>query len=141
ATAGPVTAALHGGSSWQNILAVALFSAWLVGAVTVLLRNVAQVLPVLRAAAGADRLSGYPVKVIRSDEYPGSFSLFSFVVVNPSVSETEAREIMNHELVPIRQMHWFDLAISSIPSAFQLFNLSVWIYSTFIRQNDEYLAV
>jgi TonB family protein len=139
-TAGPVTAALHGGSSWQNILALALFSAWLAGAVTVLLRNVAQVLPVLRAAAGADRLSGYPVKVIRSDEYPGSFSLFSFVVVNPSVSETEAREIMNQELVHIRQMHWFDLALSSILCAFQWFNPVAWIYSRLIRQNHEYLA-
>lgn len=140
ATAGPVTAALHGGSPWQNILAVALFSVWLAGVVTVLLRYVTQVMPVLRAAAGADHSSGYPVKVIRSDDYPGSFSLFSFVVVNPSVSETEAREIMNHELVHIRQMHWFDLVLSSFLCAVQWFNPAAWIYSRLIRQNHEYLA-
>ena len=140
AEAGPVTAALHGGSSWQYLLAVALFSVWLAGAVAVLFRYVTQVLPVLRKAAGADRSSGYPVKVIRSDEYQGSFSLFSFVVVNPSVSETEAREIMNHELVHIRQMHWFDLVLSSVLCAVQWFNPAAWIYSRFIRQNHEYLA-
>lgn len=140
ATAGPVTAALHGGSTWQNILAVALFLVWLAGAMAVLLRYVTQVLPVLRAVACADCSSGYPVKVIRSDAYPGSFSLFSFVVVNPSVSETEAREIMNHELVHIRQMHWFDLVLSSILCAVQWFNPAAWIYSRFIRQNHEYLA-
>jgi TonB family protein len=140
AAAGPVTAALHSGSSWQNILALALFSAWLAGAVAVLFRYVNQVLPVLRAAAVAEYSSGYPVKVIRSDKYPGSFSLFSFVVVNPSISETEAREIMNHELVHIRQMHWFDLVLSSILCAVQWFNPAAWIYSRLIRQNHEYLA-
>jgi TonB family protein len=140
AEAGPVTAALHVGSSLQYILAVALFSVWLAGAVAVLLRYVTQVMPVLRKAAGADRSSGYPVKVIRSDEYQGSFSLFSFVVVNPSVSDAEAREIMNHELVHIRQMHWFDLVLSSVLCAVQWFNPAAWIYSRFIRQNHEYLA-
>jgi len=140
AAAGPVTAALHGGSSWQTILALVLFSVWIAGAVAVMLRYFTQVLPVLRKAAVTDRSAGYPVKVLRSDEYPGSFSLFSFVIVNPSVSETEAREIMNHELVHIRQMHWFDLVLSSILCAVQWFNPVAWIYSRFIRQNHEYLA-
>jgi TonB family protein len=95
---------------------------------------------VLRAAAGADRSSGYPVKVIRSDEYPGSFSLFSFVVVNPSVSETEAREILNHELVHIRQMHWFDLVLSSFLCACSVVQSCRMDLFQVDRQNHEYLA-
>jgi hypothetical protein len=74
AEAGPVTAALEGGSSWQDILAITLFAVWLAGAGTMLLRYVMQVLPVLRAAGDVDRTSGYPVKVLRSPEYSGSFS-------------------------------------------------------------------
>ena len=140
AEAGPVTAVLHGSGTWQNIMAVTLFTVWLTGALAVLLRYAAQVMPVLRAAREADRQSGYPVKVIRSDYYPGSFSLFSLVVVNPSVTETEAREIMNHEMVHIRQMHWFDLVLSSLLCAVQWFNPAAWIYARLVRQNHEYLA-
>jgi len=140
AEAGPATAVLHGGSTWQNIVAGALFAVWLAGAGTMLIRYVMQVLPVLRAAAGADRTSGYPVRVLRSPGFPGSFSLFSFVFVNPSVTDTEAREILNHELVHIRQRHWFDLLLSSILCTVQWFNPAAWIYSRFIRQNHEYLA-
>jgi TonB family protein len=140
AEAGPVTAVLHGSGTWQNIMAVALFTVWLTGALAVLLRYAVQVMPVLRAAREADRQSGYPVKVIRSDYYPGSFSLFSLVVVNPSVTETEAREIMNHEMVHIRQMHWFDLVLSSLLCAVQWFNPAAWIYARLVRQNHEYLA-
>jgi len=140
AEAGPATAALSGGSSWQNILAIALFAVWLAGAGTMLFRYVMQVLPVLRAAGDADRSSGYPVKVLRSPEFPGSFSLFSYVVVNPSVTETETREILIHEMVHIRQKHWFDLVLSSLLCMVQWFNPAVWIYSRFIRQNHEYLA-
>ncbi len=140
AEAGPVTAALEGGSSWHDILAITLFAVWLAGAGTILLRYVMQVLPVLRAAGDVDRTSGYPVKVLRSPEYSGSFSLFSYVVVNPLVTETETREILIHEMVHIRQKHWFDLVLSSFLCAVQWFNPAAWIYSRFIRQNHEYLA-
>ncbi len=140
AEAGPVTAALHEGGTWQNILTIALFAIWLAGAGVMLLRYVRQILPVLRAAGETDQPSGYPVKVLRSPEFSGSFSLFSFVVVNPSVTETETREIMNHEMVHIRQKHWFDLVLSSLLCTVQWFNPAAWIYSRFIRQNHEYLA-
>jgi len=142
---GDVTAGLLTGSvlkdvAGQRILAISLGSVWLTGVLIILSRYMAQVIPVLRAAGKADRDIGYPVKVLRSPDFPGSFSLFSLVVVNPSVSDTERREIMNHEMVHIRQKHWFDLVLSSLLCAVQWFNPAVWIYSRFIRQNHEYLA-
>ncbi len=140
ATAGPVTVSLHDEGAWQQIMTVVLSVVWLTGVAVIISRYVAQVIPVLRAAGKAERTPGYPAKVIRSSKFPGSFSLFSLVVVNPSVSETETREIMNHELVHIRQMHWFDLLLSSLLCAVQWFNPVAWIYSGFIRQNHEYLA-
>lgn len=140
ATAGPVTVSLNDEGVWQQIITVVIGAVWLAGVAVIISRYVAQVIPVLRAAGKAERTPGYPAKVIRSSEFPGSFSLFSLVVVNPSVSETETREIMNHELVHIRQMHWFDLLLSSFFCAVQWFNPVAWIYSGFIRQNHEYLA-
>ena len=140
ATAGPVTFSLDNEGAWQQIMAVVIGAVWLAGVALFLIRYVVQVIPVLRAAGKAERTPGYPVRVIRSSEFPGSFSLFSFAVVNPSVSETETREIMNHELVHIRQMHWIDLLLSSLLCAVQWFNPVVWIYSGFVRQNHEYLA-
>ena len=139
-TAGALTGTVQDSKAWQHILALVLSAVWLTGAIVILLRYAVQVYPVLRAAGKADLTSGYPVKVIRTSEFRGSFSLFSLVVVNPSVSETEAREIMNHEMVHIRQMHSFDLVLTSLLCAVQWFNPVSWIYSGFIRQNHEYLA-
>jgi TonB family protein len=62
------------------------------------------------------------------------------VFVNPSVTDIEAREIMNHELVHVRQKHWFDLLLIELLCMMQWFNPLVWIYVRFIRQNHEYLA-
>ena len=80
------------------------------------------------------------VKLIKSADYTSAFSFFSYVFVNPSVTDIEAREIMNHELVHIRQKHWFDLLLIELLSMIQWFNPLVWIYIRFIRQNHEYLA-
>ena len=60
--------------------------------------------------------------------------------VNPSITDVETKEIMNHELVHIRQKHWFDLVLVELLCMLQWFNPLVWIYIRFIRQNHEYLA-
>lgn len=84
--------------------------------------------------------TGKPVKLIRTSDYSGSFSFFSWVFVNPSISDRETREILNHELAHIRQRHWFDLVLGQFLCTVQWFNPVVWIYIRFIRQNHEYLA-
>ena len=60
--------------------------------------------------------------------------------VNPSVTDIETKEIMIHELVHIRQKHWFDLLLVELLCMMQWFNPLVWMYVRFIRQNHEYLA-
>ena len=82
----------------------------------------------------------HPVKLVRTPEYASSFSFFSYVFVNPSVTDIETKEIVNHELVHIRQKHWFDLVLVELLCMLQWFNPVVWIYIRFIRQNHEYLA-
>jgi TonB family protein len=80
------------------------------------------------------------VKLIRTAEYPSSFSFFSYVFVNPSITDVETEEIVNHELVHIRQWHWFDLVLVELLCMLQWFNPLVWIYIRFMSQNHEYLA-
>jgi TonB family protein len=90
------------------------------------------------------RKTGYevsgPVKLVRTSEYAASFSFFSFVFVNPSTSDVETREIVNHESEHIVQRHWFDLLLVEVLCMLQWFNPFVWVYAHLIRQNHEYLA-
>jgi TonB family protein len=81
-----------------------------------------------------------PAKLIRASQFPASFSFFNYVFINPSVSENEVEEIMNHEIVHVRQKHWFDLLLVEILRLIQWVNPFAWIYTRFIRLNHEYLA-
>jgi len=95
---------------------------------------------VIRAIKRADIISLNPIKLIRTPDYTSAFSFFSYVFVNPSITDVETREIMNHELVHIRQKHWIDLVLVQLLCMIQWFNPIVWIYVRLIRQNHEYLA-
>jgi TonB family protein len=125
-----------GNGQWYAIL----FSTWLAGVIFIIVRNTVQVIRVLRAAGMHEEISPLSVRLVRSPEFTTPFSLFSLVVVNPSASEIETREIINHEMVHIRQKHWFDLMLSGLLCTVQWFNPAAWIYSRFVRQNHEYLA-
>ena len=94
----------------------------------------------LRAIKRSEIISFRPVKLIKTHDYTSAFSFFSYVFVNPSITDIETKEIMNHELVHIRQKHWFDLLLVEMLCMMQWFNPLVWIYVRFIRQNHEYLA-
>ena len=78
--------------------------------------------------------------MVRTEKYTSAFSFFNYVFINPSVSEREAREILNHELVHLKQKHWFDLLLVEMMSLIQWMNPFVWIYSALVRQNHENLA-
>ena len=81
-----------------------------------------------------------PVKLVRTPEFTASFSFFSFVFVNPSTSDIEMEEIVNHECGHIQKRHWFDLLLVELLRILQWFNPFVWIYAHLVRQNHEYLA-
>ena len=81
-----------------------------------------------------------PAKLIRASGFPASFSFFNYIFINPSTDESEVEEIMNHELVHVRQKHWLDLFLVEMLRLFQWVNPFVWIYTGFIRLNHEYLA-
>jgi len=81
-----------------------------------------------------------PARLVRISSVSASFSFFNYVFINPSVDEAEVKEIMNHELVHVKQKHWLDLLLVEMLRLFQWVNPFVWIYTGFIRLNNEYLA-
>ncbi|MDP2112885.1 MAG: TonB family protein [Bacteroidota bacterium] len=121
----------------QNVL---LLSLYISGIIYLGYRILRQTLPVFRIIRKSEIHSFSSAKLIRTAEYPASFSFFSFVFVNPSIDEIETREIVNHELEHIRQQHWIDLLLFEILRTVQWFNPAIWLYGHLIRQNHEYLA-
>jgi TonB family protein len=113
---------------------------YVLGVAFVLTLIIRQGRSVFRAIKKSEIISFHPAKLIKTPEYTSAFSFFSYVFVNPSVTDVETKEIMIHELVHIRQKHWFDLLLVELLCMLQWFNPLVWIYIRFIRQNHEYLA-
>ena len=128
------------GSSFIPELKIMLLVLYLSGVLFLLTLIIRQCRSVLRAVRRSEIITEHPVKLIRTTDYTSAFSFFSYVFVNPSITDVETKEIMNHELVHIRQKHWFDLLLGEMLCMMQWFNPLVWIYVRFIRQNHEYLA-
>jgi len=121
-------------------LKLILLVLYLAGIVYALFRIIRQGRSLLRSISKSEIISFHPVKLIKTPDYGSAFSFFSYVFVNPSVTDIETKEIMHHELVHVRQKHWFDLLLAELLCMIQWFNPLVWIYIRFIRQNHEYLA-
>src|SRR5665647_290814 len=113
---------------------------YLVGMVSIAIRLIWQTGMVVRKLRKTGYVKTGSVKLVRTSEYAASFSFFSFVFVNPSITDIETKEIVNHEREHIEQRHWFDLLLVELLCMLQWFNPFVWIYARLIRQNHEYLA-
>jgi TonB family protein len=113
---------------------------YLSGITILLVRAIQNFRSIFKTISKANINEQGPAKLIRASQFPASFSFFNYVFINPSVSENEAAEIMNHEIVHVRQKHWFDLLLVEILRLIQWVNPFVWIYTRFIRLNHEYLA-
>ena len=120
-----------------KIILLALYAAGVLFVITLMFR---QGKSVLRTIKKSETISLRPVKLIKTSDYTSAFSFFSYVFVNPSITDVETKEIMIHEMVHIRQKHWVDLLLVELLCMIQWFNPIVWIYVRFIRQNHEYLA-
>ncbi len=123
-----------------TIIWIVLSILYLSGALILIYQKVRQSRSVIRTIRNAAAVETEPVRLIRTNDFTSSFSFFSYVFINPSITDTETREIMNHEKVHIRQKHWIDLMLAEALCVIQWFNPLVWIYIRFIKQNHEYLA-
>jgi TonB family protein len=117
-----------------------LFSLYLTGLLYVAFMIIKQSRSLIKVIRKSGTISSYPVKLIKTAEFTSAFSYFSYVFVNPSVTEIEIKEIVNHEMAHIRQKHWLDLMLVESLCVLQWFNPFIWIYIRLVRQNHEYIA-
>ncbi len=113
---------------------------YIAGALFLILKNIKQFNHLFKAINKSTINHLGAAKLVRTSEYTSSFSFFNYVFVNPCVNEDEVKEIMNHELVHVKQKHWFDLILGEFLRILQWANPFAWIYTGFIRLNHEYLA-
>jgi len=113
---------------------------YVIGIAGLAIRMIWQTAKVVRKLRKTGYVKTGSVKLVRTAEYDASFSFFSFVFVNPTITDIETKEIVNHEREHIEQRHWFDLLLVELLCMLQWFNPFVWIYARLIRQNHEYLA-
>jgi TonB family protein len=130
------TTATTTGSGFRLVL----FILYLAGLLFVAFTIIKQGRSLLKVIRSSESIPADQVKLIKSAEYDSAFSFFSYVFVNPSVTEIEMREIMNHEIVHIRQRHWFDLLFVQFLCVLQWFNPIIWIYIRLVRENHEFIA-
>jgi TonB family protein len=110
------------------------------GVLVFLVRLVWQIILVYRVASRSVIQSDGICKVVFTNVFSASFTCFSYVYINPSLSELERREIIKHEAVHVLQRHWMDLVLAETVLLMQWFNPLAWIYIRFIKQNHEFLA-
>ena len=120
-----------------QFLLILLYLAGVLTMVSVMIWQSRLILQTVFRSGGKPELAD---RIIRNHNYTTSFSFFSWIFVNPSATEIEAREIVNHEMVYIRQRHWIDLVLAWMLCVFQWFNPLAWFYSRLIRQNHEFIA-
>lgn len=112
----------------------------LTGMAFFLIRLIAQTVKMIHIISNSKAIKINHLKVIRTDAFPASFSFFSYVFLSPSTTETEEREILNHEAEHIKQYHFIDLILVEMMCLILWFNPLAWLFSRYIRQNHEYLA-
>ena len=71
---------------YLKIILPVLYLAGVLAVVTVILR---QGRSVLRAIKKSEVISTQPVKLVKTTEYASAFSFFSYVFVNPSITDIE----------------------------------------------------
>lgn len=80
-------------------------------------------------------------KFINVTENIAPFSYFDYIVYNSSLySDTELKNILEHEKVHSAQNHTVDVLISRLFCVVFWFNPMVWLYKKAIVQNLEYIA-
>lgn len=124
------------GFNTGNLLSVIYFA----GILILVFKSLRQIACLVKSISGEKIVNISNAKIVRSQEFSGSFCFLNYILINPSVSGAEMDAIMKHELVHVNQRHWIDLLLADIIRLIQWINPLAWIYIRFIRQNHEYIA-
>jgi hypothetical protein len=110
------------------------------GVLLLLSKLITQFSSIYRIIKRSDVERQVSANLIFTDKVASPFSFFNYIFLKPSLKGKEREMVMNHELVHVKQKHWIDLLFSELVRLMQWINPVVWLYATFIRQNNEYLA-
>jgi len=136
----PVSASVQQFAAGSFDYRTILLFLYLSGAVFLIFKMIRHIMVLYNTINKVSIYNNGPAKLVRVSGFPASFTFFNYVFIDPSLGEAEVEEIMNHELVHVKQNHWFDLLLVEILRLVQWVNPFAWIYTGFIRQNHEYLA-
>lgn len=117
-----------------------LLIVYLAGLIIISTKNFKQLLRLSKTISSHKNFKKDSAVIVMASEYSSSFSFFNYVFINPLIEESEMGEILNHELVHVKQKHWLDLLLAGLLRMLQWANPFAWIYTNFIRLNHEYLA-
>jgi TonB family protein len=78
--------------------------------------------------------------LVLTKEAESPFSFFNLIFINNQISGEDAKTILTHEQVHVRQRHSIDVILMEIVVILQWFNPIVWFYRISVREVHEYLA-
>lgn len=113
---------------------------YLTGIIVLVSRMLWHILLISKTIRKAARTKYGEAWLVKDIGFRSSFTFFNYVFINPETNESEIKEILNHEMVHVNQMHWLDLILAETLRIFQWLNPFAWIYTGFIRVNHEYMA-
>ncbi len=135
-TAGDITTIKH-----NNIdIFWLLIFIYLSGIITLMIRDCFQIYKLIRLAKRAGITSKHGYKLVLTKEAASPFSFFNLIFINNQISEEDAKTVLTHEQVHVRQRHSIDVILMEILAILQWFNPIVWFYRISIREVHEYLA-
>ena len=119
-----------------------IISLFLVGGIIFMtIRLLVQLVSFQRMKKKATLVSNQGLNLYQVDEKIIPFSFGNSVFINSHLhSETELQEIIQHEIVHVKQKHSIDIIWSEILCLFNWFNPFAWLIRKAIRQNLEFIA-
>lgn len=124
-------------TNWGQIISIIYLSVSL----GIMFRILFQLTSVLLCYIKNKRIEYKGYSLVINNSYKGSFAFINTIFINQSiVSDEDMEKIIAHELIHIKQFHFFDLLLSNLTSILLWFNPIVWLIKKEILQNHEYLA-
>lgn len=128
-------------TSYSIDLWTILFSLYLLGTITILIRNISIVgkMQKLKKEGTCIRVKGH--SIVEHAEIKTPFTILNCIFINPDrLQKREKDIILKHEISHIEQKHWLDLLCGEGALMLQWFNPLVWFYIHLMKENHEYLA-
>jgi beta-lactamase regulating signal transducer with metallopeptidase domain len=113
---------------------------WLVGAIIALLFLCLKVIQLYKLKQNAiqEKLERFNIYTIPQSTL--AFSFFNTIYIGKDISEPKRKNILDHELVHIKEMHTVDLFIFEILRIVLWFNPLVYLFQKRLRVLHEYIA-